>query len=301
MAQKQSLTKIRDLGFNTLNDTTHLYKPSSPAHPSSTGPGLVIVCSWAFARDKHISKYLKWYQQRYPASRILLLQGSIHNMIWRPDAWQGPFFEPAVLAIKDYLSSVESEKPKILLHIFSNGGAHSAVQLAQFYARSSASTLRSPVLPIDALVLDSTPGFPNGELAVKALVQGLPKASLASMIGPPIVHATVALSGLFHYIGVSELAVAKVWRTLNDMKGPFLKDTIPRTYIFSDVDEVIEEKDVKRHAEEAIKALEAAGSTHAAQNIRCEEFIGTAHVNHMLKNSDRYWNIVKDTWKVAVV
>ena len=296
--ERSSKSPIAALGFHSLSDTTHLYKPSAGAKTNSTDPGLVIICSWAFAQDKHIVKYLKWYQEIYPSSRLLLVRGSIHNMIWRPDAWQGTYFDDAIIAIKDYLSSVGSDKPRILLHLFSNGGGHTAVQLAQFYAQSSISALRNPKLPINALVLDSNPGYPSGPLAVKALVQGLPKSPIINLLGPPLVYATVGTSGILHHAGISELAVHKVWRTLNDPKGAFLRD-IPRTYIFSDADDVIDDKDVKRHANEAIKALEALGSTRAAENIRCEEFVGTAHVNHMLKNSDRYWKIVQETWKAG--
>ena len=301
MVKQAKSSPIEALGFTTLNSTTHLYKPSAET-PNSKDPGLVIICSWAFAQDKHIAKYLKAYQEEvYPTARLLLLQGSIHNMIWRPDAWQPAHFGPAIYAIKDYLSSVGSESPKILLHVFSNGGAHSAVQLAEFYAKDNLTTLRSPMLPINALIMDSTPGYPNGALAVKALVQGLPKLPLMNILGPAFVHATVATSGIFHMLGISELAVNKVWRTTKDIDGPFLSDKIPRTYIFSNADDVIGEEDVKKHARESIKALEDAGFSDAAKNVQCEEFVGTSHVNHMLKNSDRYWKLVKDTWEKAGV
>jgi Eukaryotic protein of unknown function (DUF829) len=290
---------MKDLGFYRLNDSINLYKPPSSGQPDTTSPGLIIFCSWAFAIGKHIVKYLAWYQKLYPHARILLVQNDIHNMFWRPDAWQVPLFEPAVVAIKDYLSTLGAEKPKILLHLFSNGGAHTGVQLTQFYAQGNGA-LRDTTLPISALILDSAPGIPDRELGLKALRPGLPKAPLVQLIGPPLLSAIIAVSGGFHALGVSELSIAKSWRVLNDVKGPFLKDTIPRTYIFSDADEVIPNVEVKRHAQEAIVALEANGSSHPAELIRCEEFIGTGHVNHMLKNTERYWSICQDTWKNAV-
>ena len=291
---------IQALDFKSLTDSIHLYKPSSSAPAESTDPGLVIICSWAFAQDKHIVKYLKGYQQLYQHAQLLLIQNSIYNMMVRPDSWQTSLFEPAIYAIKDYISSVGSQESRILLHLFSNGGAHTTVQLSQFYAESSISALRSPQLPVDALILDSSPSLPNPVLGVKALTQGLPRIPGLSIISPILLHATLASTYTLHKLGISEFAMSKLWRMLKDPYGAFAKATIPRTYIFSDTDEMIEEKDIKLHAQETSQAMKDAGMKNAGKRITCEEFKGTKHVNHMASNPERYWGIVKTTWESAL-
>lgn len=68
-------------GFVKLNDKVHVYTPTSKPEEGSNDPHLLLMCSWAFAQPRHISKYIKSYQSLYPNMQILLVQIEINNMV----------------------------------------------------------------------------------------------------------------------------------------------------------------------------------------------------------------------------
>jgi len=162
--------------FIELGDGQHLYTPPQSIKDSGTPfsttstvhPGLIIFCSWLFAAPRHMAKYTSQYQLLYPRARILLLQNNLHNTSWLPDSVQMQTLRPSVAAVQDFLkmNSVSLREgardggdPIILLHAFSNGGTHIAVQLAQSFREA---VVNSPALPSEipfsALILDSCPG-----------------------------------------------------------------------------------------------------------------------------------------------
>ncbi|RMZ91734.1 hypothetical protein DV736_g1015, partial [Chaetothyriales sp. CBS 134916] len=296
---------LQSLGFRRLSENTHLYTPpANVAVTEANSPGLIIICTWAFAQEKHVAKYLLWYLQIYSSSQILVLQSDTANLTWRPNSWQSSIFEPAVMAVKDYLSSSAGSidsPPKVLLHLFSNGGGYSGVQLAEFYSARSTSDPAYPTLPIRALVLDSSPGALDGPRSAKALMAGIsPKPSaITRFIGPLLTHLIVGMTSLLRTTGLSQSAVDKAWQLLKDPEAPLLKESMSRTYIFSDADEMVDAKDIKLHTQLSIQALEEVGVKNAGEKVRYEEFLGTSHVNHMLGNPERYWEIVKETWTAS--
>jgi hypothetical protein len=277
-------------GFERLNDVTHIYTPPKPSTDHAQDPGLVIICSWAFANPKHISKYLRGYQERHPASQILLIQTNTGNMTWRPHTWQRPMFAPAILAIRSYLQATQDSKSGILLHIFSNGGSYSAVQLAEFYHQSWGNHL-----PISAIIFDSCPSPPRFNLGVKAFNTLLPKDSVSQTLGPAFMWLTLAAMAALHMAGISELIVAKAYRGVNQPDGAFIQGAPPRTYIYSKADNMVMAEDVLASAEEARSAL----GDDEKSLVRTEEFVGSGHTNHVSLNPERYWEIVRSTWESA--
>lgn len=280
-------------GFVKLHDKVHHYTPSSSPPADSQDPGLVLMCSWAFAQPRHISKYIKSYQSHYPNSQILLVQNQINNMLFMPDSWQfSACFNLAAQQIRAYVDSVGTATPRILLQTYSNGGSHSAVQTAEAYK-----LLYKTDLPISAMLLDSTPGVPRWMETSNALLQGMPKGFVAQALGAVTTHSMLAITSVMHFTGFAELATVKLYRTLNDENEAFLKAHIPRTYIHSQTDTMILSRDVEEHAETARKKLGEKGAE--ADLVRVEEFADTAHVLHMPSDPARYWRIVQDTWAKA--
>jgi hypothetical protein len=190
--------------FIKLNDGQHWYKPpgggsfaGSPAIPPTAQPDLVIFCAWAFAAPKHILKYITQYRATYPRAQILLLQNSLANLTWTPERTQMHRLTPTVIALKAFLEGntssdgsgaggPRSKSPVILVHAFSNGGAHSMVQLAQAYrdglaSNSPSSSSSSPQprlpaeLPVSAIILDSCPGRADFQTLVKVALTSVPK------------------------------------------------------------------------------------------------------------------------------
>ncbi|KAJ9613075.1 hypothetical protein H2200_003016 [Cladophialophora chaetospira] len=307
-------------------------------------PDLIIFCSWAAALPKHIQKYLAPYQALYPRSDILLLESSMKNLAWVSDAVQIRSLRPAVSAVNDLLQTFTRDagtdttqaaprKPTILVHVFSNGGAHSIVQLAQAFLENAlavaidASLVRPQLpaqLPISALILDSSPGRADYKIGIQVVLSTIPKASKASLLqrslATLLAHIIIASVGAASKLGIAEDIASKLWRCLNDVDGPFLLNkgassrlgedesnlgkiikVVPRTYIYSNRDEMVPWQCVVAHADEARKVIVGALSEGTGDNghiqdpIRLEGFAGSAHVAHATLDPGRYWKLVRET------
>lgn len=164
-------------------------------------------------------------------------------------------------------------------------------------------------LPVDALILDSSPGIPRYQATVNAMVHGVPNGN------PVLKGAVAALSwvmvsttGMCEFLGIMEPAGRKLYRKLYDPYDVFLfkgspkaekeRTPVPRSYIFSDGDDMIFEVDVVAHAELAMQEMRRNGLSEAEVKdlVRRENFGATAHVNHVKGDADRYWGVVRDTW-----
>ena len=301
---------LTTLGFQKVTSGVSWYQPDEDltADNSDDDPTLIIVCSWAFAQPKHIAKYIQAYKEIYPCASILLVQNIIANSIWKPDSWQMSFFQPAAAKIQEHLSA--TARPRVLLHAFSNGGSHAAVQLSQA-CRETCGGMR---LPVDALLLDSCPGQPRFAPTIAALTQGIPtKNPLARGVGTILAYAATGATAMMDLLNVYEPAAWKLYRRLNDPDDVFLLRSlseddassriVPRTYLYSKSDQMIMWADVIDHATIAKEKLVAQGVTsHEVEVlVRLEEFPNTAHVNHVKDHSKQYWNTVKETWDKAEV
>ncbi|KAK5059908.1 hypothetical protein LTR84_009791 [Exophiala bonariae] len=291
----------------------------------------------AFVPD--VAKYIAHYQLLYPNARILLLFNTVHNMLWVPDSVQMKELQPAVQAIDEFLDSHDARvttamddaeskhcEPTIFFHIFSNGGAHMAVQLGQAYrdngrvSSPTSSSTSARQLPISAVVFDSCPGHARYATAGKTTLSFLPKdAHVARTLAMPVVYLLLGGFYLCHVLGVAEHVVIKLWRELNSPTGPFLfkgsglhskgsqvitdptagqttsnKRVIPRAYICSQADDMIPSQDIFEHA--AIARHSSGLSDDAAKDvIRVEEFVESMHVNHVSLYKERYWAIIGET------
>jgi hypothetical protein len=208
--------------FTRLGEQIYYYTPPRTSTPTMSDrtdvsattpsdvwdPDLVIICSWMYAHPRHIAKYTRPYQARYPTSPILLLRQDGGDFFWRSHTTQMRNLEPAVRVIRTLYSggggsssssSQESDtigsepkphrkykrRPRVLMHVFSNGGAWTACQLADAYKYSAKDEEEeeeeggeageaSAILPIDALILDSTPSLPDPQASHAAICEALP-------------------------------------------------------------------------------------------------------------------------------
>jgi hypothetical protein len=317
--------------FTQLSDGQHWYQPrqgpnstdsTSPPTTVTAQPDLIIFCAWAFAAPKHILKYIDQYRIVYPRSEILLLQSSLASLTWIPDSVQIHRLEPAVVALQTFLHTFDTvhegtDEPIILAHAFSNGGAHSLVQLAQAYREHLRRSPAPSHLPISGLLIDSSPGKADFQIGIKVALSIFPRsATLARALFTPAAYVLVTWIQGAHYLGIAENIASKAARCLNDVAGPFLVQrtsrsrsgeddaqyglrTVPRTYVYSNRDEMVRWQDVLEHAGEARRALADAlkvqGNVHAEDVIRLEGFPGTPHVNHVGGDPGRYWRVVRET------
>lgn len=277
--------------FQQLGKQLFYYVPSTPTANTDSPtkePDLLIVCSWMGASSRNVRKYLSTYQTLFPTTPILLLKQDGGDFFWRSKSTLAENLRSAVLVIKEMLESKETDNPKILLHIFSNGGAFSAINLT-----TSCHASLGAHLPISALILDSTPSLPNARRAHEAISESLPKSGPLRLLGQ---------TALWAYIGAG-MAVDKVFgienltlwlrRMLNDPQGAFMQGDLKRVYIYSQADKLVPWMDVEAHAKDAEALIGPA-------RVQLEDFVTSRHVGHILVDAPRYWNIVVDFWKEAM-
>lgn len=266
-----------------LSNAITLYQSNSistTANPSNDdGPNLIIVCAWFRALPKHTIKYITTYHQHYPHAQILLLQSNIGDMLYTTYSTQRKGYLPVLDLIKSLRTT--DQPPKILLHIFSNGGSNSAVQLASAWTQQHSST----PLPISAIVFDSAPGSPSLSLAAKAIVSSFPPQARwwVSIVVYLFIIPIIALPNVFP--GRKNL-IDMLRARLND--PVFFPRSAPRVYFCSPADSMVPVGDVVAHREAA------ANAGFGAEVVR---FGRSGHVAHVREDGGRYWGVVWGLWE----
>lgn len=303
-------TILREIGFEQLSQGVFLQSPSDQSSPiekssvAQSSPDVIIICAWGFAQAKHVAKYIAGHQSVFPAAKILLVYNSVANIMWKSDASQMQWFQPAVTVLRDFIDS----KPdlKVFLHLFSNTGSHSAVQLAEACAHSNPPF----ALPVTSVILDSCPSMPFLEPMANALALGAPSKNIVvTMIARAMAYTIVGFTIALERTGLATHAATKLFTQLNSVDNVFLTRElgeqnstcpIPRTYIYGPDDEMIPVNQVIQHADIAIANMSASGIDHASNYVKTEEFVGSPHVNHVKFEKDRYWRVIKETWQRSV-
>ncbi|KEF53473.1 uncharacterized protein A1O9_10448 [Exophiala aquamarina CBS 119918] len=276
--------------FQRLGKQLFYYVPSTPAAEtqsckSTKGPDLLIVCSWMGASSRNVRKYLSTYQTLFPATPILLLKQDGGDFFWRSKSTLAENVQPAVLVIKDIVEAKRTESPRILVHLFSNGGAFSAINLTTSYHTSMGEHV-----PISALILDSTPSLPDPRRAHEAISESLPRSGPFRLLGQAALWAYIGGGITIDSIFRTENVTLWLRRMLNDPQGAFMQGDLKRVYIYSKADRLVPWADVEAHARDAEAIIGPA-------RVQLEDFITSRHVGHILVDGPRYWNIVVDFWK----
>jgi hypothetical protein len=259
-----------------LSNTVKLYRPNpaekATAFNHGTGPEMVILCSWFRALPKHVAKYVHAHRQRYPRAQILVLESTVGDMMYTPYSVQ----RDRLNSVVDIIKGVATAKHEILLHIFSNGGSNTAVQLAEAWHSSQSSPF-----PATSMVLDSCPGSPSLKLAADAVVSSSPKNShwWAIIFAWTVVVPFVAFPAL---IGGTYI-VTLLRERLNETR--LFSTRTRRVYICSPTDLMVPQEDVVSHCESA---------RSAGYDAKLVEIDGSAHVSHVMKDPSRYWGAVED-------
>lgn len=288
-------------------------------------PDLIIITSWTGAASKYVAKYTASYNGLYPGVPILVITTLVFDLVVRSTSQKikalGPAVkyllsrEPAPATVTSstqlhhaYFDQRRSQAEpssklrfsSILLHVFSEGGAHKAVCLAHAYLRS---TNHACHLPIAALILDSTPGTPRPRNLATGLRQALPHSK-----SNPVTRALhTALSAGVVWLAWTALQLQR--HTSGDEARDFISQTrkalnderlwgdlrgVPRTYLFGDEDEIIWWGDVHSHGVESAM-MQDEGSVGSLM-VR---FKRTGHCAHVREEETRvvYWEAVRRTWE----
>jgi len=224
-------------------------------------------------------------------------------MMWKSDAAQMQWFQPAATVLRECMDSTPDLK--VLLHLFSNTGSHSAVQLSEACEKN-----HPPFeLPVTSIIFDSCPSMPIFAPMANALALGSPSKNIliaftAKLMAYSIIGMTLALekAGLVTHVAT------KLYARLNSPNDVFLTRRavtadqvalrpISRAYIYGPSDDMIPVCQVIQHADIAVANMSACGIDDASKYVTMEEFVGSPHVNHVRFEKERYWDIIKVTWK----
>lgn len=315
-----------DSDWIKISPHTWHYTPQDVAAPigdhiaASSAPDLVILFPWMYAQPRHIQKYTAGYQKLFPQIPILLILQDGSDLTWRTPSSQFARLRPAVNYIDAFIKRHRAETqvdgpPRILVHIWSNGGAYQAIQLDEAFSRSSSTGLN--VLPISGVLIDSAPGILQFKQGIVALSMALPKFFIARILGKAVITLFLVLTALLRKLTGREDRITFLRRMLNAKDAAFVRSVnggigVRRCYIYSEGDKLVPREHVTKHVREAREVIDrpAEGAVFEAevesgQSRRkgtrvWEENFGTSqHVAHMMQDPKRYWQVVRDFWETC--
>ncbi|PHH84803.1 hypothetical protein CDD83_1346 [Cordyceps sp. RAO-2017] len=280
--------------MRSLSPTVAYWDPQEQGHGQlhprllarcSPDPELVLLFSWMAARDEHIAKYIAQYRLLFPNSRILLLRCPL-SRVWLPWIARRDMI-PALSLLRalarndDKMGEDGIGQPRVLVHVFSNGGISTAVHLWNIFvaAQLSKGACDAKLLPRYVLLLDSCPGYFRWRNTHRALVQTLPWWT------SPLMHVAIAVACVYH--GLRRLPAAQN-QNARALRAPqLISHECRRTYLYGTADDMVDYRDIEDNAREA----EDAGFA-----VRMERFDGAKHVAISRAQPVRYWGAVQESW-----
>ncbi|CEL58315.1 hypothetical protein RSOLAG1IB_03061 [Rhizoctonia solani AG-1 IB] len=260
-------------------------------------PRVVLIFGWMGAQLPHLYKYTEQYNKLYPSATFIIVRAHA-SYFWGNETTRKAAVFPAIKILRDagIHENITAETSGLLVHTFSNGGALNETALARAIAETVPSA-NVPAIPAQALIYDSLPGVLNILVTLIAFTAAI-RSSVFRTIAKFFLGILYVLGATWRYIegiafGPKEDLVTKLKRELNDAK--LLPQHIPRTYIYSDVDELIPAESVEAHA---MVAKNLAGSS--TDVVKLVKFQGSPHVAHARKDPKRYWDTVVRTWESSL-
>jgi len=272
--------------FNHLAPSIHFrhaQKPSSEAVSGQTlnpqDPDVILLFTWTSARHGHIAKYTTEYAKLYPSSAMMVITTSANDLLYRSSGRKQRGLSPAIHTLLS-----QKLTNNILIHCFSEGGSHKAVQFAKAYLQATGARLQ-----VSAICLDSTPGTLQ-----PSQIPNMWKSIAPKTFGAKILSLATSYAFVVSYLIRSKNLFAEARRALDDNQ---LWDTkAPRCYLYSEADKLVGCQGIIRHA------LKARRRGTPVSVIR---FKSSAHCAHIKEDENKYWAAVQKTWDgrepVAVV
>lgn len=279
-------------GFSAIGTGIYL-RGSREQCQDTTLPNVILIFGWMGAQLRHLQNYTHAYTKLYPnASQIVVRCNP--DVFWTTTGTRQKRLMPVIDALEAlhcFPSSSTQPPPRILTHVFSNGGSLQMTLLGHMLLRKYGSTLNQRFIT-SALVLDSCPA--TGSL--KSI-----KLAFSAVIRNPILKVLVlAMIYTMHFVGLGlSLVFGKRIMTMENLQIdmwnprvlPWMGLHTPHLYLFSRKDKLIPWQDVTRHAETA---------KERGMDARCELFEESEHVAHIRVEPERYWASVQDIWAAAI-
>ncbi|KAI9707936.1 MAG: hypothetical protein M1820_004355 [Bogoriella megaspora] len=274
-----------------LSSTVLLYNsPRKLWVDDRTTPKLVILASWMDARDVHITKYIARYQQMYPMASILVIKSSFKHYLSPKTCRRDT--APAAEVIRNTVPPSSDSTPRMIIHLFSNGGSCILYTLYGLYRELVTRTMASDgdsnvLIPPHVTIYDSVPGGWSYSGSTTAILSSLPSRWIRLLIFP-FVH----LLGLWWIIKYRVFKVREetaLWASAhNDVD---LVHEACRSYIYSEADGMVDYRIVEKHADDA----KVKGFTV----LRREGYKDSEHVAHARKYPEQYWEVVRESWELG--
>ncbi|OBT40875.1 hypothetical protein VE00_09537 [Pseudogymnoascus sp. WSF 3629] len=268
-------------GFTSLGPNSYLYEAPKSGDPfrdqvSPPPPDVILFMSWLDAQPKHIAKYTEYYKTLFPNADIILVTAWTKDVVLRTKSGETKVYAPVAAKLQALPSNT-----RILLHSFSNGGLKNIALTTEEYNRRTGDPL-----PIQAQIFDSGPGYPRFWPDLRAITAGLPKNFIIRTLATAALAFAYVLYKAVWWVKGIENPIITYGKMMN--RHELFAKKVPRVYIYSREDEMVQLGDVEDHMAKA-RAL--------GYEARGELFEGTQHVSHMPKDSTRYWGIVESVWK----
>ncbi|KAB8074195.1 hypothetical protein BDV29DRAFT_201471 [Aspergillus leporis] len=260
--------------YTKLSPSIYIQEPTANNATTSPYPKTIILSFWMNAPPRALSKYVQEYTHLAPQARIIIILSSSSDFILRfTEKAQQTRLAPAVIAIQ------ASSKDPVFIHMFSNGGVFTTINLLEAYQKTTGQSLR-----ISATVLDSAPGTATVSGALKAFSYVLPRLWVLRVLSRFLLWVFLSVGAVFRRVVGVEDAVSVARKKINDSGLLVCEGELKRCYVYSEGDDLVQWGDVERHADEA----EGKGWV-----VRREKFEGSGHVAHMRADPERYWGIVR--------
>ncbi|CAE6436425.1 unnamed protein product [Rhizoctonia solani] len=276
----------------------HIPKEEDADRGKTKAPPVILMFGWMDAQLPHLYKYTEQYNKIYPSATQIIVR--IHqSFFWKGEAANRASLFPVIKLLRDagINEHTTAEKSGLLVHAFSNGGAFAQTSLARTIAKSLPSSATGPALPAQAFVYDSLPGIIDLRITILAFTAQIRSPILRSLaqlgFGTVYVLGTVWGRTIGLLLG-QEDPFTRLRRELNEPR--LLPQHVPRTYIYSDIDDIIPSESVEGHAKEARQSI-SGNAGH--ELVRLAKFEGSAHVSHARKDGKRYWDEVVRTWEAS--
>jgi hypothetical protein len=273
--------------IDLLYPNTLLYTPEPQIRIQQLPPQdkaavkVIILATWlGGASAGRIAVYCRGYQAAYPTASILLLRTVLSDITTKSFAVVQAQLKPArefLLSAFPPAATPQAEGGGALLHMFSNGGCNTALQLSRLL-RGNTPSATFPI-PLMGVILDSCPGATNFFKAYSGAVYSLPAVPGVNMFGRAFLFPVIGTIYLLQTWGMVSSA-EDLRRELNDLNtfGP-----VARLYLHSKADRLVAAEDVAAHAAEI----------GARVPVVREVWDVAEHVALPLEDSGRYWSAVR--------
>ncbi|KAI0661126.1 hypothetical protein C8Q70DRAFT_911985, partial [Cubamyces menziesii] len=246
---------------------------------------LIIIFGWLGAQASTLRKYSDSYRKLYPSSAQMIVNSDTLRF-WKLASVRERALQPMVKEIEGHISEAPvSNPPRILLHVMSNGGVCSLVDLAAAIRRRG---LRAPEGTKCAIVFDSAPAPVTFSMMNRAFTAGI-RSRIMKYLMMAFVSSTYVVMTLVGILFRTPRPIQREMAALNDPRLlPWTSTRTPRMYLYSSGDQIVPESGVEEHA---------AKARMAGYPVQMVHFGSSAHVTHARNDPEKYWRSIKTFWE----